>query len=112
MSEVETETESENASEEESANEDDSVDCDEEGSDEVGKEMSKENNIEEEKGPLRRGGSCVSIDDLDSMLQKIKNIKMRFLSDCDVMRSSLGNIEAQYCEQLQDGIAIVKQTGV
>ena len=125
MTELESDIESENSEEgEEEQNE--SID-DEEEVDQVIPELPPENNITEindsvnvDKSSLTsrkknsyviQKGGCITNDSLDSMLEKIKTIKMRFLNDCDSMKGSLGNIKAQYCEQLQDGISVVRQTG-
>ena len=54
--------------------------------------------------------SCASDEDLEVLLNRIKNIKNKFITDCDIMKSSLSCLEAGYSEQLQDSINTVHQT--
>ena len=57
-------------------------------------------------------GACVSEEKLDSFLSKLKNFQDQFSNNCKEMTGSLHEIEAQYNEQLQDGLNTLKVTSV
>jgi len=54
--------------------------------------------------------ACVSAEKLDTFLNKLKNFQEHFSSNCKEMTGSLNEIEAQYNEQLRDGLNTLKVT--
>ena len=66
-------------------------------------------NIDIAKLTLSRD-ACVSAEKLDTFLTKLKNFQEHFSSNCKEMTGSLKEIEAQYNEQLRDGLNTLKVT--